>query len=124
MANLGETIPNQLSLEARLVLCSTTVTKTHSECLERQKTTIQQIKKQTNKQKQQKINNMYGFVHMDIALTMIIPTWYRTSTQYSTVINIAARSLFFSRAGAVKIDAIFLPVISIVIKFVVPATSY
>jgi len=53
----------------------------------------------------------------------VIPTWYCTSAQQLTVFNVAARPWFVIRAGTVKIDAIFLPVISIVIEFIVPAAS-
>ena len=55
--------------------------------------------------------------------TCIIPTWYRASAQHSTIINIATRPCSMIRAGAVKINAIFLPVISIVVQFIVPSAS-
>jgi len=75
-----------------------------------------------NKMSSNNNNNNNHYINWDKALCFI-PTWYRASTQHSTAINIAARPCSLVRAGAIKIDAIFLPAFSIVIQFTVPATS-
>lgn len=56
--------------------------------------------------------------------TVIYPqTWYRSCARHSVVLDIASRPHSLIGREAVKIDAIFFPVIAVVIQFFIPSAS-